>query len=217
MRLLITAIVLSLVFCVPFLFWGEDLARGIGGDSVADWIRGWGGWGWLAVIVLLALDLVLPIPATPVMSASGFVYGIFLGGLLNATGSYLAGLTGYGVCRLFGRGAAVRLVGEEQLSGYETRFQRHGAWLVAASRWVPLLPEVITCLAGLARMRFRTFAVALACGTVPTAFAFAAIGVVGKAGPREAFILSALVPLLLWAVARHWLNKSTEKPSIDKL
>ena len=70
MRLILTTLGLGVVLCVPFLLWGEDFTGWFSGASAVEWIRGWGSWGWLAVVGLLVADVVLPIPATPVMSAA---------------------------------------------------------------------------------------------------------------------------------------------------
>ncbi len=206
MRLLTTSIVLAVVFCIPFLIWGDQFMQWFTGDAAIQWIRGWGAWGWLAVIGLLVSDLFLPIPATPVMSAAGYLYGTLIGGLVNAAGSFAAGMAGYGLCRAFGRNIALRLTGEKELAKHQTLFRSSGPWLVAASRWLPLLPEVISCLAGLTRMPLRVFVVSLACGAIPMGFVYAAIGAAGQDHPKLALLLSALVPPVLWLAVRPWLR-----------
>jgi uncharacterized membrane protein YdjX (TVP38/TMEM64 family) len=207
MRLLATAVILALAFCIPFLIWGGDFMRWFSGDGAVTWIRSWGAWGWLAIVALLMSDLFLPIPATPVMAAAGYLYGPIVGGVISATGSFCAGLAGYGLCRAFGRGIAARLAGEQEMTAHETLFQRSGPWLVAASRWLPLLPEVVSCLAGLTRMPLRTFVAALACGSVPLGFVYAGIGAAGQDNPRLAITLSVLLPPLLWALVRSFLRR----------
>lgn len=207
MRLLTTTILLAAAFCVPFAIWGGDFSRWFSGDGAVAWIQARGAWGGLAVIALLMSDLVLPVPATPVMAAAGYLYGPLAGGLLSAAGSFCAGLAGYGLCRAFGQKLAARLVGEKQLAQQQTRFRRSGPWLVAASRWLPVLPEVVACLAGLTRMPFRIFAVALACGSLPLGFAHAAIGASGHDRPGLALALSIFVPLILWAAAAPLLRR----------
>jgi uncharacterized membrane protein YdjX (TVP38/TMEM64 family) len=212
MRLLVTSIALALVLCVPFAIWGDDFIHWFSGEAAIRWIRGWGPLGWLAVIVLLVSDLVLPIPATPVMSAAGYLWGTIVGGLLSAAGSFCAGMVGYGLCRAFGRGVAVRLAGEDELIQHETLFQRSGPWLVAASRWMPLLPEVISCLAGLTRMPLRVFALSLACGSLPMGFVYAAIGAAGQENPALAMALSIAMPPVLWFLVRPLLRRRTQPP-----
>ncbi len=213
MRLVWTALALAVILCVPFVIWGEEFTRWFTGDAALVWIRGWGAWGWLAVIALLMADLFLPLPGTAVMSAAGYLYGPWLGGTLSAAGSVASGMLGYGLCRSFGRGFAVRLAGEEALAENESFFRRRGPLLVAASRWLPLLPEVVTCLAGLTQMPARTFTVALLCGSVPLGFVYAAIGAAGQDHPRLALTLSVLAPPVLWALVSPWLRRGRSTPA----
>ena len=51
------------------------------------------------------------------------------------------------------------------------------------------------------------FLPALACGSVPTGFVFAAIGHLGQSEPAWAFALSAIVPILLWLAAARVLRR----------
>jgi uncharacterized membrane protein YdjX (TVP38/TMEM64 family) len=157
--------------------------------------------------LLLVSDILLPVPSTIIMSALGLMYGWFIGGLLASLGSFLAGLTAYFACRWLGRPAALWLAGEKGLRRGEELFARRGGWLVALSRWMPVLPEAIACLAGLVKMNLRTYLISLACGSLPVGFAFAAIGALGKTSPTTAILLSAVVPVLLWLAAQHWLKQ----------
>ncbi len=89
-----------------------------------------------------------------------------------------------GLCRGFGRPLALRLLGPRDLEQGERLFARTGGWLVVLSRWLPIFPEVIACMAGLARMPLWTFLIALLCGSAPLGFAFAAIGHAGRRASR---------------------------------
>jgi uncharacterized membrane protein YdjX (TVP38/TMEM64 family) len=82
-------------------------------------------------------------------------------------------------------------------------FLRQGSWLVALSHALPVLPEVIACLAGLTEMPARSFFVSLACGSVPLGFVYAGIGAAGVERPGLALALSAAIPVGLWLVARR--------------
>ena len=75
-----------------------------------------------------------------------------------------------------------------------------GRVAVALSRWLPILPEVIACMAGMVRMPFRRFVIALACGSAPLGFTFAMIGQWAHDSPGPALMLGAGLPPLLWAV-----------------
>ena len=213
MRLLRIFIVLAVLVLIPFLLWEDQLMAMFKDASAARmWIQNYGPWGWLAIIGLLVADLFLPIPATPVMSAAGYVYGPFLGGAISTAGSVLCGLLAYALTRLFGRRAAEWFAGAEGLAENERLFERAGPWLVILSRWLPMLPEIVTCLAGLARMKFGLFLVTLLCGTVPPAFTYAALGSLFDSQPVVAFILSMGFPVLLWLAFRPFLRARQSNP-----
>jgi uncharacterized membrane protein YdjX (TVP38/TMEM64 family) len=63
-------------------------------------------------------------------------------------------------------------------------------------------------------MRWRVFLPALACGSIPLGFAFAAIGHLGQSEPTWAIALSAVTPIVLWLVAsRLVLRPRAASPS----
>lgn len=201
-RLLLVFLALAGLVLVPFALFGERLEGALDPRRLASWLETRGPLATLVAVALLWSDLVLPIPATAVMSALGFVHGALLGGLLGAAGSMLAGLTGYAICRAIGRRGALAILGAEGLAEGERLFARVGAWLVLLSRWLPVFPEVVACLAGLARMHLATFLLALAAGSLPMAIAFAALGAFGLERPGLALALSALAPPLIWLLVR---------------
>ena len=212
MRLLWIFLALAAAVVIPFVIWGEDFETWFSQEAAVEWMRQFGGWAWAAGIGLLVMDLFLPIPGTAVMAALGFVYGPWLGGALGATGSILAGLLAYGLCRRVGRRAAEWIAGKRDLERGERLFGGNaGGFIVALSRWLPVMPEVVACLAGLSRMPFGRFLAALACGSVPLGFAFAAIGAMGKDQPGIALLLSALVPPILWILIRPLVVRRTRE------
>jgi len=89
-------------------------------------LRGYPDWAWALGIVAIWADLVAPVPQTSVIAALGIVYGTLLGGLLGSVGLVTGGLLGYGVARAFGRGLAVRLLGDAPLARIERFFERAG-------------------------------------------------------------------------------------------
>jgi len=206
MRLLRLFLILAAAVMIPFLIWGGRFEAWFTGDAAVTWLRGLGAWGWLGGIGLLMGDLFLPVPGTAVMSALGYLYGPWTGGAVSALGSFLSGSLAYGLTRWIHPRWAAKLAGATELKKYHALFARSGPWIVALSRWLPVLPEVVACLAGLSRMPARQFFIALACGCVPLGFAFAAIGAAGQQNPALALTLSALVPAALILVARKWLR-----------
>ena len=202
MRVLRIFLALAVLVLIPFLVWGGKFMALFEGEAAREFVLGCGAWGWVVVIALLIGDLFLPIPATAVMSAAGYVYGPWIGGIISVTGSFLSGMLAFALCRTLGHRAALWLAGEEGLAENETLFRRSGPWLIALSRWLPILPEVIACLAGLTQMRTRVFVVALLCGTVPMGFCYAAVGAMFTGEPAWALGLSVALPVVLWLAVR---------------
>lgn len=205
--LLMLVLAILAVVIVPFLIWGARFDEVLSLDGARAWLEKHGSWAWLAGVVLIMADIVLPVPCTVVMSAIGLLYGWWWGGWIAAAGSMLAGMSAYALCRWLGRPAALWIAGEEGLRRGEEIFAKGGGWLVALSRWTPVLPEAVACLAGLVRMPWRTFVVSLACGSLPLGFAFAAVGHLGQQHPGMAVLLSGAVPILLWVIAGRLLKR----------
>jgi len=201
--LLVLALLVLAGILIPFAIWGERFDAALSADGARRFLDDYGAWAWAVGIALLVADIALPIPSTLVMSALGWRYGWWWGGCASALGSVLAGVVAYSASRVAGRPLARRIAGASALAEAEVAFARRGGWLVATSRWMPVLQEAVACLAGLARMRRRTFLVALLCGSVPLGFAFAAIGHLGQESPAVALILSAAVPIALFGLARR--------------
>ena len=204
-RVLATLVVLLLVGTIgPWLIWGEAFERSFSLVGTLTWLREFGPWAAAAGVALLVADIALPIPSTIVMSALGATYGFWVGSLLSILGSMLAGLTAYGLARWAGRPAAIWIAGEDGLVRTEELFARGGAWLVLTSRWLPILPEAVACLAGLARMPFRTFFWALTVGSVPLGLTFAWIGTLTEDREGLALALSAGLPIGAWLLSQRW-------------
>lgn len=210
MRLLVVVIILAVLFALPLAIFGDRFDNALEGPAAVRWLRAFGlEWAWAVGVGLILADLFLPVPATAVMAALGILYGPLAGGLIGGAGSVLAGSIAYALARVIGRRGALLLVGERDLARTQRFFTRAGGYAVAFSRALPLLAEVVACLAGLAGMRPARFLLALACGSLPMGLVFAALGYYGSDRPTLAIAISAILPLLLWPVAR----RLTSKPS----
>ena len=205
-RVLMAVLAIALLIILPFLIWGDRLEAFFTGEGTVEWFRSFGAWAWAAALGLMLADLLLPIPGTAVMAAMGIIYGPLWGGLVSATGSVLAGSLAYGLCRTVKRERAVWITGQEGMERIEGLFDRWGGWLVAASRWLPVLPEMVSIIAGLAAMPARIYFPALLSGSVPLGFAYATAGHLGSDHPGLTLLAAALLPLLLWPLVQRILK-----------
>jgi len=199
-KVLAVALGLAGLFLIGFAVWGEPMERLFNQAACAAWFARIRPWAWAVAVGLLVADLVLPVPATGVMAALGSVYGPIVGALVGAAGSVSAGLVGYGLARWGGR-PLVRLIADEaEQRRFQAFFDRWGGLAVILSRAMPVLPEVMAVLAGLARMRPGRFMVALLLGTVPTAAMYAYLGYVSRREPWYGILVAVVVPVLIWPV-----------------
>ena len=167
-------------------------------------LRKYDAWAWAAGIALIWADLVLPIPQAVVITALGITYGALLGGVLGSIGLITSGLLGYLLMFTSARRIVQRFVGAQSLNRMESLFERAGAWAIILTRSLPYsIPEAIVLLAGLAGMRIGRFTAALSIGSVPTAFAFAAIGAGWADQPILALSVSYVLPILLLPIALY--------------
>lgn len=207
MRLFLFVVLLLALLLAPLLILDDDIDEHFAGEEGLRRLQEYGAWAWLAGVGLLVADLVLPVPSTVVISGMGMIYGPWLGGLIGGAGSVLAGLIAFGGCRLLGKRVLDFLVGEANLERLGRFFARHGLWAIALSRWVPILPEALCCLAGMARMRFGPFLAALACGSLAMGFAFAFVGVAYRDAPVLGLVLSAAIPVAVWPLVYALLRR----------
>jgi uncharacterized membrane protein YdjX (TVP38/TMEM64 family) len=170
-------------------------------------LRKYDAWAWAISIALIWANVVLPVPQTVVIAALGIIYGTVLGGLLGSVGLITGGLLGYVLMLTSARRMVRRFVGLQRMNGMEGLFERAGAWAIVLTRSLPYsIPEATVFLAGLAAMPMGKFATALAVGSVPTAFAFAAIGAGWADQPILALLVSYVLPILLLPVALFFMR-----------
>jgi len=170
-------------------------------------LRKYDSWAWAVGIALIWADLVLPVPQTVVIASLGIIYGTVLGGLLGSVGLITGGLIGYVLMLTSARRLVKHFVGPQSLNTMESLFERAGAWAIVLSRSLPYsIPEALVFLAGLAGMRLGKFTMALVVGSVPTAFAFAAIGAGWADQPILALVVSYVLPILLLPIALYLMR-----------
>lgn len=198
---IVAAIVVFIL--VPYFLWNEEMDAYFASAEFAGWVRSARPYAWAGVILLLIGDLFLPIPASPVVATAGVIYGAFWGGLIGAAGSMLAGLVAYGLARLAGRKAAGLLATEQDMADLQRFFDTWGVSGIIASRAMPVMPEVLTFMAGLARMHLGRFTLALALGACPMGYLLAWAG--ESAGTSSTLLLVlTLIPAGLWCLYLIW-------------
>lgn len=198
-KLILLIVALVLLILTPFFLWHDQLDAYFASPEYQQWLASVRPYAWLIGMGLIVGDLVLPIPTPPVMATLGTLYGPILGGMMASTGSVLAGLTAYGLARGFGHRGIRLLADADELNRFRAFFDSWGTAGIIASRALPVVPEVMTLLAGAAKMHFGRFLLALIVGSLPVGLLMAWAG--AKAGHSSTLLLVlTLVPAGLWCV-----------------
>ena len=181
---------------------------------LADRILALHGWAALAIVFLLpALEasvfLGVVVPGEIAVLLGGvlaFQHRVSLPAVLAAAiaGAVTGDTVGYLVGRRWGRtiltGSLGRLVRREHLDRAEGYLAERGGPAVFLGRFTAALRALIPGLAGMARMRYRTFAAYNAAGGVLWATGFVLLGYAAGTGWRRVERLAGRASLLLLAV-----------------
>lgn len=211
-RFLLIVLVTLIVFVSLFLVgrhWGF-----LAPEAIRAWLEGMQESGAgrvkvaLVLIGLMGMDLFFPVPSSLVMALAGMFYGAFLGAVVAFAASMFTAVLGFAACRLGGQVWVRRIVGEEDIERVGEWFERYGVFAIVISRPIPMLTEVISCLAGMSAMRVRTFLVATAVGHLPVCVFYSFIGSKGDfADPWPVIAVSLAVPALIGLAYRWWSRR----------
>lgn len=154
----------------------------------------------LAVIILLFSDLFIAVPNLTICILSGYFLGWLGGGLASMTGMMLAGIVGYWICWAIGPKILIKIYKDEnKLAEMQHIFSEHSASIILMCRALPILPEVVACLAGANKMSFFRFMVYYSISTIPYSFIAAYAGSKSSlANPTPAILAAIGISLTLW-------------------
>lgn len=157
---------------------------------------------YTTIVAVLALDVVLPVPASIVSASAGALFGFWGGVLAIWLGMSLGCALGYSVGLRAGEPALRRLVGARDLNRVRRMLNSHGAATLVVARAVPVLAEATVLLAGAARMRMVPFALLCGAANLAVALAYAAVGALAlSSGSFFLFFFGlAALPAVSWLI-----------------
>jgi uncharacterized membrane protein YdjX (TVP38/TMEM64 family) len=210
--LVFVAVLIALVV-VPFLLFGAELEawalRVMADDRSKAAVAAAGG-------LLLASDVVLPIPSTVVISALGALLGGIVGTIVAVIGLTLGCVLGYVLGRALGHDFALRHLGEKDFAYLADLLVRRGLPILALCRPVPVLAEASVIAAGVVGMPVGKTLLVTGLANLGFAGVYALLGASAQsiAGFLAAFAASLALPglaLLVANLARR-SGPSTEDP-----
>lgn len=153
---------------------------------------------------LLAVDALLPVPSSLVMTALGAVFGFAAGGVLAFIGSALGFVLAFW---LGGRGSPLvrRLLTNEEIARADRVLQKWGILALVLTRPLPILAETTAIMAGMSKLPFARSFFAAAAGSLPACLAYAWAGSRARDFGATAIIFLALICLaaVAWALEKR--------------
>lgn len=170
------------------------------------------------VVLLLFADLYIAVPTMTTITLSGYFLGFPNGAIASLIGLTLAGVSGYGLSRMFGdRIFTFLLKKEEAAQEAKATFKQYNVMMILLSRATPILAEVTACLAGMTHMKFSKFILAWLASTVPYALIIAYAGSVSSLeDPTPAIYAVISISATLW-IGWYLFNKKRKKAVIQNL
>lgn len=156
-----------------FIIWGDDIDC-LMKNAIA---RTEGSRLWVALVLFLVLasDIILPIPSSLASISCGLLLGWRMGFSISFAAMSVSSATGYALGRISSR-AAAKLVGASDMASLSSFQQRFGAWTLLALRPVPVLAEASTIMAGIARQPMAQVALQLTLGNATVSLLYALVG-----------------------------------------
>jgi uncharacterized membrane protein YdjX (TVP38/TMEM64 family) len=206
-NLLLAVLVLSVLILVPFVLWEDRM-----NEWTATIVNSQRSAGFVAaaVALLLASDVVLPIPSSLISTSGAFLLGFTAGLAASWTGMTLGCVIGYGLGRFAGRGLLRRVLSEQEMKQSAEDLRSRGDWILAASRAVPMLAEASVIMAGALHRPFPRFLAVCLLANFGISLVYAAVGAFSIR--MESFLLAfagaIVIPWIGMRVARS--RKPTE-------
>ncbi len=191
-----------LVIIVPFCLYGTSVNAWTGRlIAQAETHRFTTG---ALLTLLLAVDILMPVPSSLVSTACGLALGFLGGTLASFLGMTVSSTAGYFIGR-YASAPAETLIGKKEVALLDAFHARHGVWVLLALRPVPVLAEASVLFSGLSRQPLPQVLAVTTLGNLAVSAVYAAVGVWGRLS--DSFLLAFGVTILLAGMLILWLRR----------
>lgn len=172
----------------------------------------------ISIMLMILQSIAAPIPALLITFANAAVFGWIAGSIISWTGAMLGAAVCFGLARLFGRDAVVKITGKGALQSVDRFFVAYGAKSIFIARLLPFIPfDPISYAAGLTGMGFIPFLIATGIGQLPATLIYSYAGSTMLSGNIRMFMYGLCALLAAGAVSmilhNIYINK---KEAADK-
>jgi uncharacterized membrane protein YdjX (TVP38/TMEM64 family) len=160
----------------------------------------------LLSFVILASDIILPVPSSIVMFMNGLVLGVVSAFFISLTASLLSSLLGYYI----GKKTSFNT---KDVDGKASRIiSKYGNLALIVSRGIPILSESISYTAGFNKLKIKNYIIFNIIGYIPVCLIYSLFGAMGKGENMFliSFSLSILISGLIWFFGKSFLMSKHE-------
>ncbi len=194
-----------------------NLGEKVSIESVQDGLAKTGGWQYVLFAGIYCIAALIPFPTVVLSSASGALWGAYLGTAMTVISATLAACIPFALARLMARRAVRKMIEKSDGAGRCDRFAgRNGFMTVLIMRLIPLIPwDMVNYLSGLCSIRFRDYFLASLIGTIPASFTYNLIGA-SLGGPvNKAAVAAAVIVTILISVVIVIIKLGRQKNKVD--
>lgn len=191
--------VVAVLFVAVTLLFRRQVAFLADAEAARAYVRSFGVWAPVALIVLQALQIVLaPIPGQVLAAVAGYLFGPWWGTLYNMIGITIGSTAAFWLSRRFGRSYVERMIDDDALSTFDTLAERRGLLTLFVLFLIPGLPDDALCfVGGLTPIPLRKLVLVAIVGRTPAFFLVNVLGGLIATGHTEIAIgLFALITVL---------------------
>ncbi len=157
--------------------------------------------------LILASDILLPVPSSIIMFINGYVLGVVYGALISLAALMVGSIIGY----YLGKFSFIGL-GKKKNQSAVALMESYGLLAIVISRGLPVLAETISIVCGYNQMNFRRYLLYSFIGYIPICFLYSFFGQIGQ--EKNLFLFTFLLSLLLAAglfvIARKYFKQPIE-------
>ncbi|WP_394171920.1 TVP38/TMEM64 family protein [Guptibacillus hwajinpoensis] len=178
---------LALLIMIPIIFfinpqWFTAIRSFLSLDSLsllADYFRSLGIWApFISIALMIAQGIIAPLPSFVITAANGLAFGIPLGIIISWTGGMAAALVMFLLARILGASFVEKITKKSDLLAKANRYSgENGFFLILVARIIPIVSfDIISLIAGLSNIKFRSFVIATGIGQIPGTVLYTIVG-----------------------------------------
>ncbi len=178
---------LALLIMIPIIFfinpqWFTAIRSFLSLDSLsllADYFRSLGIWApFISIALMIAQGIIAPLPSFVITAANGLAFGIPLGIIISWTGGMAAALVMFLLARILGASFVEKITKKSDLLAKANRYSgENGFFLIFVARIIPIVSfDIISLIAGLSNIKFRSFVIATGLGQIPGTVLYTIVG-----------------------------------------